>query len=361
MSKRAVVFSLITWIILSGIACGAQIPVTDCQKLSGPGTYVLQNDIINSDAIVCINITSSDVIFQGNGHTVDGQDKPSSWGIFATSPAFTNIVVQDVIVNDWVTGISLRNTRDSAVLASSATSNRFGILPGYYNSTITNCRAVKNSQTGIYAWSNNNITIIGNIINENQYQGLYLGFSKNCTVRDNRLEGNNLGFFIVESDNNQIFNNYFNNTANVIFGTNVLDNQWNTTTRPGMNIAGGPYLAGNFWANPKGDGFSQICPDGNNDGVCDSAFSLDAKNIDQLPLSNKFLRPLPGYSDIPTDPDSDGLYEDLNANARKDFNDVVVMFNQMQWIAAHEPISAFDFNGNGRIDFNDIVKLFGEI
>ena len=71
--------------------------------------------------------------------------------------------------------------------------------------------------------------------------------------------------------------------------------------------------------------------------------------------------PLPGFTNPPTDPDSDGLYEDLNANNRKDFNDVVLMFNQMQWIAANEPVSAFDFNGNGRIDFNDIVKLFGEI
>jgi PKD repeat protein len=67
------------------------------------------------------------------------------------------------------------------------------------------------------------------------------------------------------------------------------------------------------------------------------------------------------FQDPPTDPDSDGLYEDLNDNTRKDFNDVVVMFNQMQWIAANEPVNAFDFNGNGRIDFNDIVKLFGEI
>jgi len=37
------------------------------------------------------------------------------------------------------------------------------------------------------------------------------------------------------------------------------------------------------------------------------------------------------------------------------------MFSQMQWIAANEPVSAFDFNGNGRIDFNDSVKVFGEI
>ena len=37
------------------------------------------------------------------------------------------------------------------------------------------------------------------------------------------------------------------------------------------------------------------------------------------------------------------------------------MFNQMQWIAANEPVSAFDFNGNGRIDFNDIVKFWGDL
>jgi PKD repeat protein len=78
-------------------------------------------------------------------------------------------------------------------------------------------------------------------------------------------------------------------------------------------------------------------------------------------LAQPSVIPLPGFTNPPTDPDGDGFYEDLNANARKDFNDVVLMFNQMQWIAANEPVSAFDFNGNGRIDFNDIVKLFGEI
>ena len=34
---------------------------------------------------------------------------------------------------------------------------------------------------------------------------------------------------------------------------------------------------------------------------------------------------------------------------------------QMEWIAAHEPVSAFDLNGNGRIDFADIVRLFGKV
>jgi RHS repeat-associated protein len=82
-----------------------------------------------------------------------------------------------------------------------------------------------------------------------------------------------------------------------------------------------------------------------------------------ITVTSGVLLPLPGFTNPPTDPDGDGLYEDLNANNRKDFNDVVLMFNHMQWIAANEPLGAFDFdfNANGRIDFNDIVKLFGEI
>jgi PKD repeat protein len=68
--------------------------------------------------------------------------------------------------------------------------------------------------------------------------------------------------------------------------------------------------------------------------------------------------PVSGQSAMPTDPNHDGLYEDLNGNGNLDFNDVVIFFNQMDWIADNEPISAFDFNHNGQIDFNDIVLLF---
>jgi len=68
-----------------------------------------------------------------------------------------------------------------------------------------------------------------------------------------------------------------------------------------------------------------------------------------------------GQTKTPTDPNHDGLYEDLNGNAVIDFNDVVIFFNQMDWIGENEPVSLFDFNHNGRIDFNDIVILFNII
>ncbi len=76
------------------------------------------------------------------------------------------------------------------------------------------------------------------------------------------------------------------------------------------------------------------------------------------PPEDPVVKPLPGAAGNPQDLDKDGLYEDVNGNNRADFADVVLLFNQVDWVAANEPISAFDFNQNLRIDFADIVRLF---
>ena len=59
----------------------------------------------------------------------------------------------------------------------------------------------------------------------------------------------------------------------------------------------------------------------------------------------------------PTDSDNDGVFEDLNGNGRVDFNDVVILFENLP--DAETPFQ--DVNNNGRIDFDDIVELFKEI
>jgi len=69
---------------------------------------------------------------------------------------------------------------------------------------------------------------------------------------------------------------------------------------------------------------------------------------------------LPDQTNVPTDPDGDGLYEDLNGNSRKDYNDLQVYFSNMVWMATNEPVAFFDFNGNERIDYNDLQALFRE-
>ena len=70
---------------------------------------------------------------------------------------------------------------------------------------------------------------------------------------------------------------------------------------------------------------------------------------------------VPGGTGVPGDTNGDGICEDVNGNGRKDFADVVLYFNQMSWIAGHEPVPRFDFNRNGRIDFADVVWLFNAL
>jgi sugar lactone lactonase YvrE len=70
---------------------------------------------------------------------------------------------------------------------------------------------------------------------------------------------------------------------------------------------------------------------------------------------------VPGGTGLPRDLNADGRYEDVNGNARKDFADVTLYFNQMTWIAANEPLAPFDYNGNGRIDFADVAWLFSHL
>ena len=73
------------------------------------------------------------------------------------------------------------------------------------------------------------------------------------------------------------------------------------------------------------------------------------------------LRILPQVTAFPSDPDQDGRCEDLNGNGSADFADVVLFFNQIEWISQYEPVQSFDMNGNGRIDFGDIVTLFNQL
>ncbi len=91
-----------------------------------------------------------------------------------------------------------------------------------------------------------------------------------------------------------------------------------------------------------------------NDGTIDS-------NVGTVKLTVlKGVIPLPGNVNPPTDPDGDGLYEDMNGNGSIGFGDVVLFFQFIEWIKANEPVSSFDFSGNGVIGFQDVVVFFNQ-
>jgi PKD repeat protein len=90
---------------------------------------------------------------------------------------------------------------------------------------------------------------------------------------------------------------------------------------------------------------------------------VERVNLDWLAIEPAPLEPawVPGGADVPTDPDGDGIYDDVNGNGRADFADVVLYFDSMDWIGSNEPVALFDCNENGRIDFADVVWLFDRL
>jgi probable HAF family extracellular repeat protein len=89
--------------------------------------------------------------------------------------------------------------------------------------------------------------------------------------------------------------------------------------------------------------------------------SNDNGTDSKLTTINVTLPPFPGCKNPPTDPNHDGLYEDINGNGRVDFADVVTYYNNMDWIRQNSLTAYYDYNHNSRIDFGDVVMLYNMV
>jgi PKD repeat protein len=68
-----------------------------------------------------------------------------------------------------------------------------------------------------------------------------------------------------------------------------------------------------------------------------------------------------GLENPPTDPDNDGVYEDINGDGRVDIVDVQGFFNNYEGETVQNNPDAFDFNGDGRVNIVDVQQLFSEL
>jgi PKD repeat protein len=94
-----------------------------------------------------------------------------------------------------------------------------------------------------------------------------------------------------------------------------------------------------------------------------NTYSSDTEiKVDYIRVTS-FVKPFPGQTNEPTDPDGDYLYKDINGNGRLDYDDVVIYYENMQWIRDQFDvgIEPYDYNGNGRIDYDDVVLLYWEV
>ena len=161
------------------------------------------------------------------------------------------------------------------------------------NSTIENNRIYDTSGHGIIFQTTDsyNITIADNEIRNGRqtgYAGIYILFTFiNSTIAHNTVVNYSVPITINSGwpVNNTIFDNIFVTRVSNPLNFNATD-RFNTTKDCGStNIKGGPCIGGNYWGTVNGTGFSDTCADVDEDGFCDSAYSLSGVD-DYLPLSS---------------------------------------------------------------------------
>jgi len=181
--------------------------------------------------------------------------------------------------------------------SSTIRNNRFngcgigiGTNYGQGNQTIMN-NLFSGSPTGVSTYDS-----IYNKITGNTFQYCEIGVSLHSgggghVVAGNKFKNCNVGLTIFE-DSASVYNNHFSNNINLELGEDGSV-YLNTTKTAGKNIIGGPYIGGNFWESPAGDGFSQTHLDTNGDGIAEEAYQINEKAIDYLPLVTPRTEPGP--------------------------------------------------------------------
>ena len=240
------------------------------------------------------NVLTNNIVYNNSGNGIHLDWPPSNnvltnnivynnsvHGIYLHYESDNNNITSNIVYNNSDSGIHVDFYSSNNMLTNNtAYSNNYGIYlrsPGSNNNNLTSNTAYNNSYYGIYLWgsSNNNLTnntanensnhgiylysssynmLSNNIVSNNQHGGIYLEwYSSNNNLTGNTINANNeYGIYLLDSmsNNNLIYNNYFNNTNNT---RDEGNNIWNITKTAGTNIIGGSWLGGNYWSDYAGE------------------------------------------------------------------------------------------------------------
>jgi parallel beta-helix repeat protein len=201
---------------------------------------------------------------------------PDSEGIGILSESNTDLRIINTSVSESATkGVILYNTTRSALSV---------VFIG------------DSGEDGLYADSSSDIVVNRSLIGGSGQYGLHLVRSANLTVNQNYiLENQGPGIMMTSLSQSLIADNYLNNTQNLNLSGDNPGIRWNTTLTPGENIVEGPYLGGNYWADPEGTGFSQTHPD-RGDGISAEPYLIAPGHTDFLPLVRHQTPLVPGFT-----------------------------------------------------------------
>jgi parallel beta-helix repeat protein len=269
--------------------------------ISEPGYYRLEIDGEDLSMEYAILINSSNVLLDGDGHTIEG----GKWALYGTKVVSAeNVTITNLRAENWMLagvyaedvsglrafnisvtgntaeGIDVRDSRD-VWIALNNLKNLSGdgiYLKRTLNSTVEKNRIENVRGAGVELDEGSMDNLLRSNVIEASGVGLYLrpGSGSN-TIRENILTDDQLGVYVFNSSGNIIYDNYLDSERNAkVVGSST--NSWNTTKTLGKNVLGGNYLGGNYWSDYSGE-------DINGDGIGDTPYTIDENNTDYLPLT----------------------------------------------------------------------------
>ncbi|HWQ62802.1 MAG TPA: NosD domain-containing protein [Methanospirillum sp.] len=342
---------------LFGTMAAAQ-PIKAPAVITTPGVYELSGDAREITDIYGIQIQCSNVVIDGAGHFLGGEEREKSAGVFVNQygGSITNVTVKNLNLENWESGIDYTYVKgqkgDSNLITKCdivkcdvgirveysdyvrVEENQLHdcssgvVVEGLSTNTDLKKNTIKGCGQGISITNSQQTTIEENTINtckvygvevtdsegtivkkngisDNKYAALKIENSKESEINGNTLSQTEVGpVLIIGNDvhNAVITNNYFSSFENVLVDDVSTDISWNITRKPGTNILGGPYLGGNYWGSAAGGkGYSDSAADKDGFGIADKSYRINEYNIDYLPLTHTTATKAPEEQEITPD------------------------------------------------------------
>lgn len=226
-------------------------------------TYILIADVGG------INVQRSNIILDGNGHTLSGMVSSidslgnnvtanNSGGVYLKN--VENVTVQNLIIKNCQTGIFLDRS-SKCVIANNTISGTHAPAPAFQ------------STAAIYVWSGNSNYIAENQLTNN-YIGIYIGYEsqQHTITRNNIANSIYRGISFWDASDSVVFNNNFVNNTVQAFTDEDSKSFWDNGS------------IGNFWSDYNGT-------DLNGDSVGDTPYVVNGDNQDNYPLMMQLKEP----------------------------------------------------------------------
>lgn len=232
----------------------------DCTQIgswnAATHTCTLTTDV-TVNGVDGIHIDSDGIILDGAGHTLSGNGTVGSGGVYLSNRS--GVIITDLTVSQFYRGFYFYYSGSNTLTGNTVSSNNTGIELGASSNNTVSANNINSNSGGVtIASTSNSNTLSGNSISGNSYDGIRIVNSANGNIITGNSVSSNAhdGIYISSANNNQIYRNNFSGNTWQAYNAGT-GNVFNKSLPDG----------GNYWDD-------WTTPDGNNDGVVDSAYTF---------------------------------------------------------------------------------------